>query len=50
MSLTAVGDTLNVGSRLEGLAKDLDAGPGWISPTTPRPTVTIRGRSTPITA
>jgi adenylate cyclase len=59
-SLTAVGDTLNAGSRLEGLAKDLDAElvisddlatrAGLDLADHARQTVTIRGRSTPITA
>jgi adenylate cyclase len=59
-SLTAVGDTLNAGSRLEGLAKDLDAELVISDDLAQRAelnlaghdrqTVTIRGRSTPIAA
>jgi adenylate cyclase len=59
-SLTAVGDTLNTASRLEGLAKDLDAElvisdelagrAGLDLAGHERQTVAMRGRSTPITA
>jgi adenylate cyclase len=59
-SLTAVGDTLNAGSRLEGLAKEVDAElvisddlagrAGLDLVGHDRRTLTMRGRSTPITA
>lgn len=59
-SLTAVGDTLNAASRLEGLAKDVDAElvisddvverAGLDLGGHDRQTLTVRGRSTPITA
>ena len=59
-SLTAVGDTLNAASRLEGLAKDVDAElvisddvverAGLDLVGHDRQTLTVRGRSTPITA
>jgi adenylate cyclase len=59
-SLTAVGDTLNAASRLEGLAKELDADlvlsddlarrAGLEHDGAQRQTITVRGRTTPITA
>ena len=59
-SLTAVGDTLNVASRLEGLAKELDAElvisdelarqAGMDLAEYERQTLTMRGRLAPITA
>jgi adenylate cyclase len=59
-SLTAVGDTLNAASRLEGLAKDLDAElvisddlavrAGLDLAGHNRQTLTVRGRSVPVTA